>query len=224
MLLYYDFYFKAFLTNFCLVQSKCRFLTLVTKMNIRCAQPEDLLQIQYCNLLCLAENYEMKYYFYQELTWPQLSYVALDDNENIVGYILANMEEEPQSEEESKQGHIASLAVKRSHRRMGLAQSLMIQTFQAMVDCFDASVVLLNARKSNRAAINLYTHILNFKIIKLEAKYYVEGEDAYVMERDLSDFSRINTQKMEKLRNVLGMKTSKDKTKEKTNVNVMAGI
>ncbi|XP_035678039.1 N-alpha-acetyltransferase 10-like [Branchiostoma floridae] len=44
-------------------------------INIRCAKPEDLMNMQHCNLLCLPENYQMKYYFYHGLSWPQLSYV-----------------------------------------------------------------------------------------------------------------------------------------------------
>ena len=31
------------------------------KMNIRCARTEDLMNMQHCNLLCLPENYQMKY-------------------------------------------------------------------------------------------------------------------------------------------------------------------
>src|SRR4051812_763686 len=57
---------------------------------------------------------------------PQLSYVAEDDKGNIVGYVLAKMEE-PEPGEESKHGHITSLAVKRPFRRLGLAQKLMNQ-------------------------------------------------------------------------------------------------
>ncbi len=47
--------------------------------------------MQACNLLCLPENYQMKYYFYHSLSWPQLSYVAEDHKGNIVGYVLAKM-------------------------------------------------------------------------------------------------------------------------------------
>ena len=54
-------------------------------------QPEDLLNMQHCNLLCLPENYQMKYYFYHALSWPQLSYVAEDDGGKVVGYVLAKM-------------------------------------------------------------------------------------------------------------------------------------
>lgn len=34
--------------------------------------------LQRCNLLCLPENYQLKYYLYHNLTWPQLLYVAED--------------------------------------------------------------------------------------------------------------------------------------------------
>ena len=73
----------------------------------------------------------MKYYFYHGLSWPQLSYVGEDDKGKIVGYVLAKMEEDP--DDSVPHGHITSLAVKRSHRRLGLAQKLMDQVcFQFM--------------------------------------------------------------------------------------------
>jgi ribosomal protein S18 acetylase RimI-like enzyme len=82
-------------------------------VTIRTAKPQDLMNMQHCNLLCLPENYQMKYYFYHGLSWPQLSFVAEDAKKNIVGYVLAKMEEES---EEAPHGHITSLAVQRSHR------------------------------------------------------------------------------------------------------------
>ena len=53
-------------------------------------------------------------------------------------------------------------AVKRSHRRLGLAQKLMDQASRAMVECFNAQYVSLHVRKSNRAALHLYTETLKF--------------------------------------------------------------
>lgn len=49
------------------------------------------MQMQHTNLTCLPENYQMKYYFYHLLSWPQLSYVAEDHKGRIVGYVLAKM-------------------------------------------------------------------------------------------------------------------------------------
>ncbi|XP_003728227.1 N-alpha-acetyltransferase 11 [Strongylocentrotus purpuratus] len=154
-------------------------------MNIRCAKPEDLINMQHCNLLCLPENYQMKYYFYHGLSWPQLSYVAEDDDGKIVGYVLAKMEEDP---DEVPHGHITSLAVKRSHRRLGLAQKLMNQASLAMTECFNAKYVSLHVRKSNRAALHLYQNTLKFTTNDIEPKYYADGEDAYAMKRDLTTF------------------------------------
>jgi len=159
-------------------------------MNIRCARADDLQNIQHCNLLCLPENYQMKYYMYHGLSWPQLSYVAEDEKGNIVGYVLAKMEEEA---EDDPHGHITSLAVKRSHRRLGLAQKLMDQTAQSMVETFNAKMVSLHVRKSNRAALNLYTKALKFQINQIEPKYYADGEDAYAMKRDLVVWSKENS-------------------------------
>merc|ERR1711935_822758 len=133
----------------------------LSKMNIRCATTSDLMNMQHCNLLCLPENYQMKYYMYHGLSWPQLSFVAEDNRGQIVGHVLAKMEEDP---EDVPHGHITSLAVKRSHRRLGLAQKLMDQASQAMVECFDAQYVSLHVRKSNRAALALYQHTLKFEV------------------------------------------------------------
>lgn len=47
-------------------------------LSIRQATVDDLLQMQATNLWCLPENYQMKYYLYHVLSWPQLLFVAED--------------------------------------------------------------------------------------------------------------------------------------------------
>jgi peptide alpha-N-acetyltransferase len=105
----------------------------------------DLLpSIQTCNITNLPENYFLKYYLYHALTWPQLSFVAVVRPKNgyksggsgpgmagdisgqypkVVGYVLAKMEEEPS--DGLQHGHITSLSVMRTHRRLGIAERLM---------------------------------------------------------------------------------------------------
>ncbi|KAI9264132.1 acyl-CoA N-acyltransferase [Phascolomyces articulosus] len=153
-------------------------------MNIRQATVEDLLEIQNTNLLDLPENYQMKYYLYHALTWPQLSYIAEDGNGKIVGYVLAKMEEEPT---DVPHGHITSLSVMRTYRRLGLAQKLMTQSTKQMVEAFDAHYVSLHVRKTNRAAIGLYRDTLQFEVHDIEKKYYADGEDAYAMRLALKE-------------------------------------
>ncbi|KAK1719321.1 hypothetical protein CaCOL14_005940 [Colletotrichum acutatum] len=161
-------------------------------MDIRLLKPADLPLIQHANLENLPENYFLKYYLYHALSWPQLSYVAVDvsrpkrtpyDYPKIVGYVLAKMEEEPT--DGVAHGHITSLSVMRTHRRLGIAEKLMRQSQLAMVETFGAQYVSLHVRVSNQAAIHLYRDTLGFKNEKTESKYYADGEDAYCMKLDL---------------------------------------
>ena len=104
-------------------------------VNIRQATVNDLLQMQTTNLWCLPENYQMKYYFYHLLSWPQLLMVAEDFDGQIVGYVLAKMEEDAS---QPKHGHITSLSVLRTHRKRGIATALMKRSQREMSDVFGA--------------------------------------------------------------------------------------
>ena len=148
-------------------------------LSVREATVFDLLNMQQTNLWCLPENYNLKYYFYHVLSWPQLLQVAEDHKGKVVGYVLAKMEEDAAE----VHGHITSLAVLRSHRKMGLAAKLMTAAQEAMAETFAAEYVSLHVRKSNRAAFSLYTTTLGYQINDIEAKYYADSEDAYDMRK-----------------------------------------
>jgi ribosomal protein S18 acetylase RimI-like enzyme len=124
------------------------------------------------------------------------------DPPKIVGYVLAKMEEEPA--DGIQHGHITSLSVMRTHRRLGLAEKLMRQSRasplsltqptpdlltlsseRAMAETFAAHYVSLHVRMSNTAALHLYRDTLGFTVDKVEAKYYADGEDAYSMKMEL---------------------------------------
>uniref|UniRef100_A0A7R9XZS4 N-acetyltransferase domain-containing protein n=1 Tax=Prasinoderma coloniale TaxID=156133 RepID=A0A7R9XZS4_9VIRI len=146
---------------------------------IRQATVDDLFAMQAANLWCLPENYQMKYYLYHFLSWPQLLYVAEDAAGAIVGYVLAKMEEDAKV----PHGHITSLAVLRTHRKLGLATRLMRAAHASMQEVFNAEYVSLHVRKSNRAAFTLYTRALEYEINGIEEKYYADDEDAYDMRK-----------------------------------------
>ena len=149
---------------------------------VRRATAEDLIEMQNANLHCLPENYQLKYYMYHYLSWPQLLYIAEDtQTKRVVGYVLAKMEEEA----EIPHGHITSIAVLRSHRKLGIATKLLKCAHQDMVDCFDSKYSSLHVRVSNKAAFHLYKETLGYKVREVEAKYYADGEDAYDMRLDL---------------------------------------
>jgi peptide alpha-N-acetyltransferase len=147
-------------------------------VSIRQATAQDLIEMQHCNLMCLPENYQMKYYLYHYLSWPQLLMVA-DDGGKIVGYVLAKMEDDAKE----PHGHITSLAVLRTHRKLGLATKLMNAAQEQMQGVFQADYVSLHVRKSNTAAFHLYSQTLGYLQHDIEVKYYADGEDAYDMRK-----------------------------------------
>lgn len=69
-------------------------------------------------------------------------------------------EEEPS---DVPHGHITSLSVMRTYRRLGLAEKLMTQSSKQMTEVFNAHYVSLHVRKTNRAAIGLYRDTLKFR-------------------------------------------------------------
>ncbi|KAF7292297.1 N-acetyltransferase domain-containing protein [Mycena chlorophos] len=170
--------------------------------SIRQMRMEDLQAMQACNLQNLPENYTMRYYLYHALTWPGLSYVAEDHKGRIVGYILAKMDEET-AEGAPPHGHVTSISVLRSYRRLGIAKKLMLQSRTSMASIYRASYVSLHVRKSNRAALSLYRDTLGFSVEDIEKKYCkfslfccrlhamltrildADGEDAYAMKLSL---------------------------------------
>jgi len=126
------------------------------------------------------------------MTWPQISFVAEDNQGRIVGYVLAKIEEPPEDDKISEiYGHVNSISVLRSHRRLGLAKKLMLLSQEAMASIYNASYVSLHVRKSNKAAIALYRDTLGFEVAKVEKAYYGDGEDAFSMRLSLKPTPKI---------------------------------
>lgn len=201
---------------------------------IRTATIEDLLAVQTANLTCLPENYQLKYYLYHLMSWPELVFVAEDADGGIAGYVLAKMwvggrvslplscvcvtcasaarscvcrEGEEAGSSTGPHGHVTSLAVLRSHRKLGLATKLMTASQRAMVEVYGAKYCSLHVRESNYAAYHLYKDTLGFEcvctclcvfrprrsrsvclcsVFEVEKRYYADGEDAFGMRKYLS--------------------------------------
>ena len=151
-------------------------------VSIRRATVEDLLKMQQTNLLCLPENYQFKYYIYHYLSWPSLLHVAEDHNGKVVGYVLAKLEDEDVKQGEI-QGHITSISVLRTYRRLGVASKLMTHAINMMQEYFEADYVSLHVRVSNRPALHLYHNYLGFDVRGVEKEYYADKEDAYKMRK-----------------------------------------
>ncbi|KAK7041500.1 N-terminal acetyltransferase A complex catalytic subunit ard1 [Paramarasmius palmivorus] len=141
---------------------------------IRLATIDDLPALQATNLQNLPENYVMRFWIYHLIAWPQLSYVAeaVDEKKGkrkIVGYVLGKIDDD--EEEGNFRGHVNSISVLRSYRRLGLAKRLMERSQDAMSTIYNARACTLHVRASNKAAIGLYRDTLGFDVEKIEKGY-----------------------------------------------------
>lgn len=105
--------------------------------------------------------------------------------EKLIGYVLVKMNDEPDQQNEPPNGHVTSLSVMRTYRKMGIAEKLMRQALFALAEVNQAQYVSLHVRQSNRAALHLYRDTLQFEILSIEKSYYQDGEDAYAMKKQL---------------------------------------
>ena len=76
--------------------------------------------------------------------------------------------------------HIVTIAVRESHRRMGIGERLLIACLELAMD-YDMECVTLEVRKSNEAAQSLYARY-GFDRVGLRVRYYTDNhEDAVIM-------------------------------------------
>ena len=74
---------------------------------------------------------------------------------------------------------ILNIETNLSHRRQGLAQSLLLEAFD-WAQQNQRQAVWLEVRSGNDAAISLYRK-MGFEQISTRQRYYSDGEDAFVM-------------------------------------------
>jgi len=82
-----------------------------------------------------------------------------------------------------KKGHVVSIAVLPKYQRRGIGLALMQKAMENMLR-YKAKKCFLEVRVSNKPAIQMYKK-LGFQIKRRIRSYYMDGEDAYVMERNL---------------------------------------
>ncbi len=154
---------------------------------VRRASRRDLPEVVSINRRCLPENYP-EWYFEEHLQkWGKAFYVAEDTRvQRIVGYVMTRVEYGVGFVVKGfiRRGHVISLAVLPEYRRRGIATRLMEAALRSLRDEYGAREVYLEVRVSNTPAINLYRK-LGFRIIHVIPRYYADGEDAYLMAREL---------------------------------------
>lgn len=146
----------------------------------------DLNTVVQINRATLPENYLPFYFIMHHNQFPELFLVAESENK-IVGYIMCRVEGPDTSDfadEKVYKGHVVSIAVLPGYRRIGIASSLLTRAMENMSKR-GAKECYLEVRVSNYPAISLYKK-LSFKIVRRITGYYRDGEDAYVMARQLT--------------------------------------
>ncbi len=143
---------------------------------------QDLNRVMDINLECLPENYSS--YFYKNLhrKYPKTFLVA-KVNGQIQGYMMCRIERgfsKIRKFSPIKLCHVVSIAVRKSHRRMGIATGILKQAMTNAADIYGATECYLEVRISNFSAIKLYEK-LDFENVKRNRGYYLDGEDAFVM-------------------------------------------
>ncbi len=153
---------------------------------VREASLDDLPQVMMINRLCLPENYT--YFFFESIlrNYPRTFLIAEVDGK-IAGYIMCRVERGFSKFDRlslKKLGHVISIAVLPEYRRRGIAKTLLSNALKALKEHYGCEEAYLEVRISNSPALALYQK-LGFTIVKVSRRYYIDGEDAYVMARKL---------------------------------------
>ncbi len=164
---------------------RLRGLGLAESFSIRLFEDKDLPEVVRINQLCLPENYNDSFFLDIHYQFPRTFLVATL-NERVIGYIMCRAEidfSEMKRLRLGKKGHVISLAVLPQYRGRGIAHSLLSKALENIVE-YGAGECYLEVRVGNKEAIDLYKD-LGFKVSRVIQGYYRDGEDAYVMTREL---------------------------------------
>ncbi|MEM2021386.1 MAG: ribosomal protein S18-alanine N-acetyltransferase [Zestosphaera sp.] len=153
---------------------------------IRIARAEDLPAIININLVSLREHYPEEFWRHHLDMWGEAFLVA-DLHSLVVGYVMCRVERGLGYINKSlfkKVGHVISIAVHPDYRGRGIGRALMIEALKRLKAFYKVSEVYLEVRVSNEPAISLYEK-LGFKKVQRVRFYYLDGEDAWVMAREI---------------------------------------
>ncbi|MDI6591774.1 MAG: ribosomal protein S18-alanine N-acetyltransferase [Patescibacteria group bacterium] len=135
----------------------------------------EIEKVSFPNREAWSREYFEKLYF----KYPKGFIVAENKNE-IVGYTIG----QPKNRVPTKRvAEIISLAVAPDWRQKGIGKALI----EFLINHFrqkNIKEIFLNVRTKNKAAISFYQK-LGFKILKTIKNYYKNGDDAYLMKKEI---------------------------------------
>ena len=123
---------------------------------------------------CYNDPWTFSHFLYEVHNPHSISYVALSENENIMGYIITHHIIENIS--------VLNLAVNNDFRRKGVATKLLHQMY-LIARNENVLKIDLEVRESNSDAISLYKRE-NFIISGERKNFYSDGETAIIMYKE----------------------------------------
>lgn len=152
---------------------------------LRKFKPDDLQNVMQINRVCLPENYTDMFFMDLHERFPE-TFIVAELNGKIVGYIMSRIEVGLNNFGLGgliRKGHVVSIAVMSQARRKGIASALITSAIEGMRH-YKAKQIYLEVRVTNEPGINLYKK-LGLDITRTITGYYSDGEDAYVMTKNL---------------------------------------
>jgi ribosomal-protein-alanine N-acetyltransferase len=162
------------------------FLRKVGKYGIRRATSSDIADVISINWAALPEHYSDSFFEERLQESPETFLVAEDEQSKIRAYIMCRIEYGFSNLRRyglARKGHIVSVAVLQEYRGAGLGTALCEEAISGM-KLRGCSEVYLEVRVSNNPAVRLYSK-LGFKTVATHRGYYRDGEDAYLMSRQI---------------------------------------
>ena len=142
---------------------------------IKSASWRDLFAVQEIERACFKEDAWPLIELMAALTFPNVVRLKAINKEKIAGFIAGDIRRVEGT------GWILTVGVLPEYRRQGIAEALLAKCERAM----QMSRIKLSVRRSNQTAIQLYQK-LGYAQVDVWTKYYHNGEDGIVMEKQLS--------------------------------------
>lgn len=145
------------------------------KIKIREFEEKDLRDVYEIELESFPNPYGKNLLLHYHKEYPDTFLVA-EYLGRVVGYVIATIEY-------NNLGHIISIAVKKEFRRRKIGTLLLYEVLKRLKKK-GCKRVYLEVRVSNIPAIFLYKKF-GFKCKGIIRKYYLNGEDAFLFEKEL---------------------------------------
>jgi ribosomal-protein-alanine N-acetyltransferase len=150
----------------------------VSSLTLDRMRPEDLDEVLAIERVSFTMPWSRGAFLYEmQQNRVARCWVARDDDGHVAGYLCLW--------EVADEVHITNVAVRPNARRRGIARALLSSVLDNARACA-FKVVVLEVRPSNQHALTLYESF-GFRVVgRRHGYYYDTGEDALVMEIDLS--------------------------------------